>query len=68
MLRHMAVELGLDMRTDGYVKVRDLLRLKVRSYAEVPFNAHTVDEIREVIAILSHVLLKSEEQGSSLSS
>nr|CAB3469378.1 unnamed protein product [Digitaria exilis] len=49
VLRHMAAELGLDMRTDGYVRVRDLLRLNVRSYAEVPLKSHTVDEIREAV-------------------
>ncbi|KAF8662162.1 hypothetical protein HU200_056356 [Digitaria exilis] len=49
VLRHMAAELGLDMRTDGYVRVRDLLRLNVRSYVEVPLKSHTVDEIREAV-------------------
>jgi len=45
----MAVELGLDMRPDGYVRVRDLLRLKLQSFANVPLRCHTVDEIREAV-------------------
>jgi len=49
VLRHMAVELGLDMRPDGYVRVRDLLRLKLQSFANVPLRCHTVDEIREAV-------------------
>ena len=57
----MAVELGLDMRPDGYVRVRDLLRLKLQSFANVPLRCHTVDEIREVIVMLNYLLLKTEE-------
>ncbi|TKW19488.1 hypothetical protein SEVIR_4G023200v4 [Setaria viridis] len=49
VLRHMAVELGLDMRTDGYVRVSDLLSLNLRTYAEVPLKNHTVDEVREAV-------------------
>jgi 2'-phosphotransferase len=51
------VELGLDMRTDGYVRVSDLLKLNMQTYAEVPLKNHTVDEVREVIAILNCMLL-----------
>ncbi|OEL33598.1 tRNA 2'-phosphotransferase 1 [Dichanthelium oligosanthes] len=49
VLRHMAAELRLDMRTDGYVRVRDLLRLNLQTFAKVPLNSHTVDEIREAV-------------------
>lgn len=56
-MRHLAVELGLDMRTDGYVRVSDLLKLNMQTYAEVPLKNHTVDEVREVIAILNCMLL-----------
>ncbi|PUZ62334.1 hypothetical protein GQ55_4G348500 [Panicum hallii var. hallii] len=49
VLRHMAAELGLDMRPDGYVRVRDLLRLNLQSFANVPLKCHTVDEIREAV-------------------
>jgi hypothetical protein len=45
----MAAELRLDMRTDGYVRVGDLLRLNLQTFAKVPLKSHTVDEIREVI-------------------
>jgi 2'-phosphotransferase len=51
VLRHMAAELRLDMRTDGYVRVRDLLKLNLQTFAKVPLKSHTVDEIREVLTI-----------------
>jgi hypothetical protein len=44
----MASELRLDMRSDGYVRVRDLLGLNLQTFARVPLKAHTVDEIKEV--------------------
>ncbi|KAF7106299.1 hypothetical protein CFC21_107038 [Triticum aestivum] len=49
VLRHMAPELRLNMRSDGYVRVRDLLRLNLETFAKVPLNSHTVDEIREAV-------------------
>ncbi|XP_035818380.1 uncharacterized protein [Zea mays] len=49
VLRHMAAELRLDMRTDGYVRVRDLLKLNLQTFAKVPLKSHTVDEIREAV-------------------
>ncbi|CAM0912601.1 unnamed protein product [Alopecurus aequalis] len=49
VLRHMASELRLDMRTDGYVRVRDLLRLNLQTFANVPLKSHTVEEIREAV-------------------
>ncbi|AQL02284.1 RNA 2'-phosphotransferase Tpt1 / KptA family [Zea mays] len=56
VLRHMAAELRLDMRTDGYVRVRDLLKLNLQTFAKVPLKSHTVDEIRETVT--SESLLK----------
>lgn len=47
-MRHMASELNLDMRSDGYVRVRELLRLNLTTFAKVPLKDHTVEEIREV--------------------
>uniref|UniRef100_A0ACD5ZPE8 Uncharacterized protein n=1 Tax=Avena sativa TaxID=4498 RepID=A0ACD5ZPE8_AVESA len=49
VLRHMASELRLDMRSDGYVRVRDILRLTLQTFAKVPLKSHTVDEIREAV-------------------
>lgn len=49
VLRHMASELRLDMRSDGYVRVRDLLTLNLQTFAKVPLKSHTVDEIREAV-------------------
>ncbi|XVE74023.1 hypothetical protein DITRI_Ditri11bG0165600 [Diplodiscus trichospermus] len=49
ILRHMAVELNLNMRSDGYVKVADLLKLNMKTFANIPLRSHTVDDIREAV-------------------
>ncbi|KAL3615588.1 hypothetical protein CASFOL_041249 [Castilleja foliolosa] len=49
ILRHMASELKLNMRSDGYVKVRDLLKLNLKTSANIPLQSHTVDEVREAV-------------------
>ncbi|XAR63177.1 2'-phosphotransferase [Bertholletia excelsa] len=49
ILRHMASELNLNMRSDGYVKVQDLLKLNIKSFANIPLRAHTVDDVREAV-------------------
>ncbi|XP_024024288.1 tRNA 2'-phosphotransferase 1 isoform X1 [Morus notabilis] len=49
ILRHMASELNLHMRSDGYVKVNDLLKLNLKTFANIPLRSHTVDEIREAV-------------------
>lgn len=49
ILRHMASELNLNMRSDGYVKVQDLLKLNLKTFANVPLKSHTVDEIKEAV-------------------
>ena len=48
ILRHMASELNLSMRSDGYVKVDDLLKLNLKTFANIPLRSHTVDDVREV--------------------
>lgn len=48
ILRHMASQLNLEMRNDGFVRIRDLLRLNLTTSAQIKLNAHTVDDIREV--------------------
>lgn len=48
ILRHMASELNLNMRSDGYVKVQDLLKLNLKTFANIPLRSHTIDDIREV--------------------
>jgi 2'-phosphotransferase len=48
VLRHMATELKLNMRGDGYVKVQDLLKLNLKTFANIPLKSHTIDDIREV--------------------
>ena len=47
----MAPELSLGMRSDGYMRVLDLLGLNLQTFAKVPLKSHTVDEIREVIFV-----------------
>ncbi|XP_074291665.1 uncharacterized protein LOC141618454 [Silene latifolia] len=51
ILRHMATELNLDMRSDGYVRVQDLLKLNMKSRANIPLKSHSIDEIREAVRI-----------------
>ncbi|GMI75845.1 embryo defective 1067, 2' tRNA phosphotransferase [Hibiscus trionum] len=49
ILRHMATELNLNMRNDGYVKVGDLLKLNIKTFANIPLRSHTVDDIKEAV-------------------
>lgn len=49
ILRHMAAELNLNMRPDGYVKVQDLLKLNMKTFANIPLRSHTVDDVREAV-------------------
>nr|XP_043621928.1 tRNA 2'-phosphotransferase 1 [Erigeron canadensis] len=49
ILRHMASQLNLNMRSDGYVKVEDLLRLNLKTFANVPISSHTFDDIKEAV-------------------
>ncbi|XP_075074053.1 uncharacterized protein LOC107773662 [Nicotiana tabacum] len=49
ILRHMASELNLNMRNDGYVKVQDLLKLNLKTFANVPLRSHTVDDVKEAV-------------------
>ncbi|XP_038893116.1 tRNA 2'-phosphotransferase 1 [Benincasa hispida] len=49
ILRHMAAELNLNMRSDGYVKVQDLLKLNLKTFANTPLRSHTIDDIREAV-------------------
>lgn len=49
----MATELRLSMRGDGFVKVEDLLKLNLKTTANIQLKSHTIDEIREVTSSLS---------------
>ncbi|XP_009395346.2 uncharacterized protein LOC103980623 [Musa acuminata AAA Group] len=49
ILRHMASELNLNIRNDGYVRVRDLLKLNMTTFAKVPLRSHSVEDIREAV-------------------
>ncbi|KAK6918543.1 Phosphotransferase KptA/Tpt1 [Dillenia turbinata] len=49
ILRHMASELNLKMRSDGFVRVEDLLKLNLKTFANIPLRSHTVDDIREAV-------------------
>lgn len=44
----MAAELNLNMRRDGYVKVQDLLKVNMKTFANIPLRLHTIDDVREV--------------------
>ncbi|KAM6575626.1 hypothetical protein CsatA_023953 [Cannabis sativa] len=47
ILRHMSSELNLSMRSDGFVKVNDILQLNMKTFAHIPLRSHTVDDVRE---------------------
>nr|GMC80311.1 tRNA 2'-phosphotransferase 1-like [Ipomoea batatas] len=49
ILRHMTSELNLNMRSDGFVKVQDLLKLDLKTFANIPLRLHTVDDIKEAV-------------------
>nr|XP_011458042.1 PREDICTED: tRNA 2'-phosphotransferase 1-like [Fragaria vesca subsp. vesca] len=49
ILRHMPSELNLDMRSDGFVKVHDVLKLNLKTFANIPLSSHTVHEIKEAV-------------------
>lgn len=49
ILRHMASELNLNMRSDGYIRVQDLLKLNMKTFANIPLRSHTIDDIREAV-------------------
>ncbi|XP_021756273.1 tRNA 2'-phosphotransferase 1-like isoform X2 [Chenopodium quinoa] len=51
ILRHNATELNLDMRSDGYVKLQDLLKLNMKTRSNIPLSSHSIDEIREAVRI-----------------
>lgn len=57
ILRHKATELNLDMRSDGYVKVQELLQLNIKTFANVPLRGHTVDDVKEVGSFTSFIIL-----------
>lgn len=44
----MASDLNLNVRSDGYVKVDDLLKINMKTFANIPLTSHTIDDIREV--------------------
>nr|GMD46902.1 tRNA 2'-phosphotransferase 1 isoform X1 [Ipomoea batatas] len=49
ILRHMAFELNLNMRSDGFVKVHDLLKLDLKTFANIPLRLHTVNDIKGAV-------------------
>ncbi|KAL6562805.1 hypothetical protein OROHE_005392 [Orobanche hederae] len=45
----MASKLNLDIRSDGYVKVQDLLKLDKTTSAKIPLRSHTIEDIIEAV-------------------
>ncbi|KAJ6884470.1 tRNA 2'-phosphotransferase 1-like [Populus alba x Populus x berolinensis] len=37
------------MRSDGFVKVEDLLKLNMKTFANVPLRSHTDDDVKETV-------------------
>ncbi|XP_068650846.1 putative tRNA 2'-phosphotransferase isoform X2 [Aristolochia californica] len=49
ILRHMASQLNLEIRSDGYVRVNDLLRLNMTTFANIRLSSHSTDDICEAV-------------------
>ncbi|CAH8251525.1 unnamed protein product [Arabidopsis lyrata] len=45
----MATELSLTMRGGGFINVEDLLKMHLKTSANIQLKSHTVDEIREAV-------------------
>ncbi|WOK91311.1 tRNA 2'-phosphotransferase 1 [Canna indica] len=50
ILRHQASDLKLDMRSDGFVRVHEILKLNTTTFAGVPLRLHTPEEVRVAVA------------------
>ncbi|XLR61993.1 hypothetical protein S83_012665 [Arachis hypogaea] len=68
ILRHMASELNLDMRSDGYVKVNDLLKLNMKTFANIPLRSHNIIDVRERFSLIEEngELLIRANQGHTI--
>ncbi|KAL1830234.1 hypothetical protein ACET3Z_008646 [Daucus carota] len=49
ILRHTASKLNLEIRSDGYAKVQDLLKLDLYTLADIPLHSHTIADVREAV-------------------
>ncbi|CAK7325502.1 unnamed protein product [Dovyalis caffra] len=65
-LRHMASELNLNMRSDGFVKVEDLLKLNMKTYVNVPLRSHTMDDVKESVRKDNKQRFSLLEEGGEL--
>ncbi|PNT07569.1 hypothetical protein POPTR_013G094500v4 [Populus trichocarpa] len=66
ILRHKASELNLNMRSDGFVKVEDLLKLNMKTFANVPLRSHTDDDVKEAVRKDNKQRLSLLEEGGEL--
>ncbi|KAJ6939734.1 hypothetical protein NC651_006029 [Populus alba x Populus x berolinensis] len=66
ILRHKASELNLNMRSDGFVKVEDLLKLNMKTFANVPLRSHTDDDVKEAVRKDNKQRLSLLEEGEEL--
>jgi len=76
VLRHRADKLNLNIRSDGYVAVKDLLNMNIKTRTGIPLHCYTVDDFKEVVkrdnkqrfGLLeeNNVLLMRANQGHSM--
>ncbi|KAL9379660.1 hypothetical protein Peur_028142 [Populus x canadensis] len=66
ILRHKASELNLNMRSDGFVKVEDLLKLNMKTFANVPLRSHTDDDVKEAVRKDNKQRFSLLEEGGEL--
>ncbi|KAI5066919.1 hypothetical protein GOP47_0017447 [Adiantum capillus-veneris] len=49
ILRHRAVDMNLEVRSDGYIVVNDLLKLPIKTRTGIPLSVYTVDDILKAV-------------------
>eukprot|EP00252_Welwitschia_mirabilis_P006817 TRINITY_DN1771_c0_g1_i2.p1 TRINITY_DN1771_c0_g1~~TRINITY_DN1771_c0_g1_i2.p1 ORF type:complete len:345 (-),score=59.47 TRINITY_DN1771_c0_g1_i2:122-1156(-) len=49
ILRHKAKQLRLNIRSDGFVEVNELLNLREKTFARIPLCSHSLDDVKEAV-------------------
>ncbi|XP_024539348.1 putative tRNA 2'-phosphotransferase isoform X2 [Selaginella moellendorffii] len=49
ILRHEAATFNLDLRSDGYCKVDELLKIGMKTRAGIPLSSHSVEEVLQAV-------------------
>ncbi|CAM6098051.1 unnamed protein product [Calypogeia fissa] len=49
ILRHQAAELNLEMSSDGYVDVQDILKLAMKTGSNRPLSSHSIADVEQAV-------------------